>query len=257
MIYIGDTPWGTEQFPNGETIYRTADENSITITMVYENDSDITKLIMAVKYLRDNWRDALFLDMYYVPYSRMDRAIEGYAFSLKYFCQIINELNFSMVSIYDPHSNVTPALINNVNVCYPNISEDKIKLTGADYVFYPDSGAYKKYTEYLDIGSIPYFYGNKRRDLSTGKITEYDLVNAPDINSKNILVIDDICVKGGTFILAAKALKAAGAKTVNLYVTHMEKAIYDGDILKTDWIDHIYTPNTMGIEITSDKITVV
>lgn len=256
MVYINNIPFGEEQFPNGETIYNdVVTYNSSVVRLVYESDSDITKLIMASKYLDNKGISRKLLRMDYVPYSRMDRTIDGFAFSLKFFCQIINDMYFDEVHITDPHSNVTPALIDRVVIEYPHIID--IPVDDNTVVFYPDNGAVKKYSEYIDIGDTPYFYGNKQRDLSTGRITKYELVNAPNIRGKDILIIDDICVKGGTFILAAQALKAAGAKTVNLYVTHMEKAIYDGEVLTTDWIDHVYTMNTMGVEIRSDKITVL
>lgn len=256
MVYINEVPFGTEKYPNGETIYKSfkIDYTKNYIKVVYEDDSDITKMIFAKKCLDNSYgfkNMETILIIYYFPYSRMDRRIDGYLFSLKYICDIINSLNFSRVEIVDPHSIVTPALVDRCYCCYSVpvlITED------CDYLFYPDNGAVKKYTEVFKIYK-PYFYGNKKRDLATGRIEKYELVNVPDINGKNILIIDDICVKGGTFILAAKALKEAGAKTVNLYVSHLENAVYDGDLLTTDWVDHIYTPNTMGIEIKSDKIT--
>lgn len=257
MVLVNGIPFGEKSFPNGETIYNDTRMfgNDGVIRLVYENDSDITKLIMGAKYLDNKCVSRKYLYMDYVPYSRMDRAINGYVFSLKFFCQIINDLYFDTVYIMDPHSNVTSAILDRVVIEYPSIN--KIPTNDNTIIFYPDNGAVKKYSEYIDIGDIPYFYGNKQRDLSTGRITKYELVNAPDIQGKDILIIDDICVKGGTFILAAQALKAAGAKTVNLYVTHMERAIYDGEVLTTDWIDHVYTMNTMGVDICSDKITVL
>ena len=257
MVLVNGIPFGEKSFPNGETIYNdiAVFEQNVVVKMIYENDSDIAKLMMVSKFLDDQMVIDKFLYMDYVPYSRMDRAINGYVFSLKFFCQIINDLYFDTVYIMDPHSNITSAILDRVVIEYPSIN--KIPTNDNTIIFYPDNGAVKKYSEYIDIGDIPYFYGNKQRDLSTGKITKYELVNAPDIQGKDILIIDDICVKGGTFILAAQALKAAGAKTVNLYVTHMEKAIYDGEVLTTDWIDHVYTMNTMGVDICSDKITVL
>ena len=257
MVLVNSIPFGEKNFPNGETIYNdiAVFEQNVVVKMIYENDSDIAKLMMVSKFLDNQMVTDKFLYMDYVPYSRMDRKIDGFAFSLKFFCQIINDMKFDRVYITDPHSNVTPALLDRVVVEYPHIIG--IPVDDNTVVFYPDNGAVKKYSEYIYIGSIPYFYGNKQRDLSTGRITKYELVNAPDIQGKDILIIDDICVKGGTFILAAQALKAAGAKTVNLYVTHMERAIYDGEVLTTDWIDHVYTMNTMGVDICSDKITVL
>lgn len=269
MVYINDVPFGTRNFPNGETIFDT-DKQYIrpvknTIKLVYESDADIFRLIIAKKCLDETIRRckvcrgyryvSVTLHIAYMPYSRMDRQMPTMAFTLKYFAEVINSLNFDNVIIFTPHSNVTPALIDNVGVIY-DIGVDKAyKYSSPDYVFYPDNGACKSFGEHLKYTN--YFYGNKKRELSTGKIEKYELVNAPDINGKNILIIDDLCVKGGTFILAAQVLKAAGAAKVDLFVTHLEKAVYEGELLMTDLIDHIYTVNTLKIPIKSNKITEV
>ena len=63
---------------------------------------------------------------------------------------------------------------------------------------------------------------------------------------KNILIVDDICSRGGTFFHAAKALKAAGAKSVSLYVTHLERTVILGEMASTDGlVDHIYTTKSI------------
>lgn len=61
-----------------------------------------------------------------------------------------------------------------------------------------------------------------------------------------ILIVDDICSKGGTFYHSAKALKAAGAKSVSLYVTHCESSITVGDLAASDGlVDHVYTTKSI------------
>lgn len=267
MIYINNAPFGDKSFPNGETIFDMGTyyvKDAVNeIKLVYESDADIFKLIVAKKCLdkqsKENrvdygWDEAIItLTIAYMPYSRMDRQMSSMAFSLRYVAEVINSLNFDSVTILTPHSNVTPALINNVRTIYDIGVNEAYKYSSPDYVFYPDNGACKSFGEHLKYTN--YFYGNKKRELSTGKIEKYELVNAPDIKGKNILIIDDLCVKGGTFILAAQALKAAGAAKVDLFVTHLEKAVYEGILLTTDWIDHIYTINTLEIPIENDKIT--
>lgn len=267
MIYINNAPFGDKSFPNGETIFDMGTyyvKDAVNeIKLVYESDADIFKLIVAKKCLDEQskenrvdygWDKAIItLTIAYMPYSRMDRQMSSMAFSLRYVADIINSLNFDLVTILTPHSNVTPALINNVKVIYDAGIQEVYRRSAPDYVFYPDNGACKSFGEHLTYTN--YFYGNKKRELSTGKIEKYELVNAPDINGKDILIIDDLCVKGGTFILAAQALKVAGAAKVDLFVTHLEKAVYEGILLTTDWIDHIYTVNTLEIPIENDKIT--
>ena len=76
------------------------------------------------------------------------------------------------------------------------------------------------------------------------------------IKGKNILIIDDICSKGGTFYYAAKELKEAGAANIYLYVTHCENTIHEGELLNSDLIKHIYTTDSI-LTKEHEKITVV
>jgi ribose-phosphate pyrophosphokinase len=93
---------------------------------------------------------------------------------------------------------------------------------------------------------MPYAFGMKNRDWETGQIVGYDIVHPNNVNGKNVLIVDDICSKGGTFYHAAKALKAAGAKSVSLYITHCEKSIILGDLAASDdLVDHVYTTKSI------------
>ena len=65
------------------------------------------------------------------------------------------------------------------------------------------------------------------------------------VNGKDVLIVDDICSRGGTFTRTAKALKAAGAKSICLYVTHCENTIEKGDILTDGLIDTVYTTKSI------------
>ena len=113
----------------------------------------------------------------------------------------------------------------------------------ADVLFYPDEGAMKRYSEQ---SSMPYAFGRKARDWETGKIIGYDVVNSDLVKGKNILIVDDICSRGGTFYHAAKMLKEeCGAKSVSLYVTHLEETVTIGDLPDSGLIDHIYTTHSI------------
>jgi ribose-phosphate pyrophosphokinase len=100
----------------------------------------------------------------------------------------------------------------------------------------------KRYSGEFDI---PYAFGMKKRDWKTGNILGLDLVNPENIEGKNVLIVDDICSRGGTFYHSAKALKAAGAKSVSLYITHCEKSIAHGDLPASQLIDHVYTTHSI------------
>lgn len=95
-------------FTDGSTLY-------IHIRWKYENDAELMYLIMIKKHLDANLADVTYLlTMDYISNGRMDRTKRDCeVFTLKYFCDVINSLNFSRVFILDAHSNVSVALLNN------------------------------------------------------------------------------------------------------------------------------------------------
>jgi len=262
MISVNGLPIGTNCYPNNERILETSDILNLafnikkfTIEMKYATDIDISILSMVKRYLDDTIENPeITLIMKYVPYSRMDRKIKGYMFSLKYFCKMINDLNFHKVMVLDAHSNITTALLDRcfeIDVIqYIEKIVDKVNI---DYVFYPDLGSLKRYSKTLKIWRKT-FYGNKKRDLSNGKIINYELVDCPDIQGKDILIIDDLCSYGGTFKLASEKLKEKGANKVYLYVSHCEDSIYKGDMIKSGLIEKVFTTDSILTDWSSSLI---
>ena len=214
----------------------------------YEDDSELFTLIC----LRKHYSQAeARLWMFYCPHARMDRVKDtNDVFTLKYFAEVINDLNFMQVNILDPHSSVCTALINNVRVlspepyitqAYDDIRKD-IKLAPL-MMFYPDEGSMKRYSS-TALGE--YAFGIKKRDWKTGKIEGLDVAGCVDkIKDSRILIVDDICSRGGTFYHSAKKLKELGAKEIYLYITHCENTILEGELLTSGLIEKIYTTNSI------------
>jgi len=251
MIKINGNHIGEDCYPNNERIFRLPlerfyqDEDFI-IELKYTTDIDLSILNMCKRYLENNFYNSkVTLVMKYIPYSRMDRNINGYMFSLKYFCKFINELYFDEVIVLDPHSNVATALLDRCVEIDLNPYIDKImRRLQIDYVLFPDNGSLKKYTEILTLRKL-YFYGNKKRNLQTGKILYYELIDCPDLKGKNILIIDDLCSKGGTCHHASLKLKELGVNEIYLYFSHCEDSIYDGALLNSGLISKIFTTDSI------------
>ena len=219
---------------------------TITVKWLYEGDSELFTLICVKRHIDYYFNDHdVVLDMPYIPHARMDRvkSVED-VFTLKYFAEVINSLHFNTVYVRDAHSNVSLALLNNVyDWGVRGYIEVAAKKSNAEALFFPDEGAMKRYSEQ---SPMPYAFGMKKRDWETGKILGLDIINTENIVGKNVLIVDDICSKGGTFFYAAKALKAAGAKSVSLYVTHCEKTIVLGELAESDGlVDHVYTTKSI------------
>lgn len=180
----------------------------------------------------------------YLPYARQDRVmVESEPFSLKIFCDLLNSQKFARVTIYDPHSDVAPALIDN---CVVIPQWEIAKWTMAEEYFSerlfisPDAGAYKKLSK-LVADDQRIAIGVKNRDAQ-GKITHTAVFSPIPIEGQDCVIVDDICDGGRTFIELAKVLKQRGAKSVILYVTHgiFSQGI---DVLKPH-IDRVYTTNS-------------
>lgn len=221
------------------------EKETAMISWRYEDDSELFLLICLTKHLRDKGVRRIVLDMPYIPHARMDRVKDqGDVFTLKYFAEIINSLNFSAVYVVDPHSSVSNALINNLHLEDASyIVKRCIGLCSPSLLFYPDEGAMKRYS---DKANRPYAFGIKRRDWQTGKILGLDVAGETSlIAGKDILIVDDICSRGGTFYHSAKKLKEMGANKVYLFVTHCENTILQGDLLDSGLIERVYTTNSI------------
>ena len=233
MIRVENIAIQPNHFPDSTLLLKISEEviancsmtDDIVIDWFYENDAELFTLICVKRYLDEHYYEvAIHLNLPYIPHARMDRVKNDEdVFTLKYFCEVINSLNFTTIWVRDAHSNVSLALLNNVKEepVKPFII-NAIGQSDADVLFFPDEGAMKRYSGDFQM---PYAFGMKKRDWETGKILGLNIINAEVVKDKNVLIVDDICSRGGTFYHAAKALKAAGAKSVSLYVTHCEETI--------------------------------
>ena len=265
MIKVNDEIIKIERFPDGTPKINIDPEmieekeynfvNWITINWLYESDEELFYLFLIKKHIEKFFVDAHYvLILPYIPNARMDRVKnQDEVFTLKYFCDFINSLNFDIVWVLDPHSYVSEALINDVEVGQPDgyiltaiksMCSNYPDITKEDWmVFYPDEGAMKRYSTNLPY---KYAFGIKRRDWSTGKIEGLDVAGCVDeIKDKVILIVDDICSRGGTFYHSAKKLKELGAKAVYLYITHCENTILEGELLTSGLIEKVYTTNSI------------
>lgn len=222
-------------------------ENDPIIGWWYENDSELFALYSLKQHLQRFGYDKVHLFMPYIPNARMDRVKRPEdVFTLKYFAEFINFMSFASVTVLDPHSTVSEALIENIQIIRPGsyIKEAIRRINSSNLLmFYPDEGAMKRYSGAVNI---PYAFGFKRRDWQTREILELEIMGAKDlIKGSDILIADDICAKGDTALYTAKTLKAHGAEKVYLFVTHCENTISKNEVLTTGLIEQVYTTDSI------------
>lgn len=266
MLKINNQEFGNEYFGNNEAIYKDVElgNSENTIQLNFEDTRDIANLVMAVEYIRDEKPDSeIVLIIPYLPYSGMDRKINNQVFSLKLFANVLNKLNFSKVEVLDLHNEeVADKFIRNIkHMDINHFISQAIADFKPDIIYFPDKGAMKKYPSIVDTKGLPVIHGNKVRDLENkGKIISYETItDGIDITGKRVLVIDDICRKGGTFTWAASELTKLGVSEVALYVSHCETGIFDGNVLEPNSaVSKVYTndsePGFMQLMTSVDNV---
>lgn len=258
MIKLNGDPIKIDSFPDGTILMKQGLVGNIGthIEWKYENDREFLALIYLVKHLRSKSINRISLYMPYIPNARMDRVKNlNDVFTLKYFAEVLNSLDFYAVKVLDPHSSVSEALINNLWVDQPKDYIEKAigDINGGWFnyntigeklmMFYPDEGAMKRYSGMV---KLPYAFGIKKRDWETGKILGLDVSgNVDAIAGKDILIVDDICSRGGTFYHSAKKLKELGANNIYLYISHCENTILEGELLTSGLIEKVYTTDSI------------
>jgi ribose-phosphate pyrophosphokinase len=187
------------------------------------------------------------LFMKYIPNARADRRFgAGQSFSLKVFSNIINSLNFSKVTALDPHSDVSSALIDNIEIISQEVGFGwqlpEIKKISNDFILCaPDVGASKKIFDVMKyIDRDDYIQAVKVRDVSNGNIIACSIPDR-DLQGRAVVIVDDICDGGASFIHLSKHLKDANCGKIILYTSH---GIYSKglDPLKGN-IDYVFTSN--------------
>ena len=250
MIRLNGEVVESGRFPDGTSLMKQeiahyVYKNGAKIEWFFENNEELIILIYLTKHLRQNGVKDVYLNLPYIPNARNDRVknVED-VFTLKYFADIINYLNFNYVQVMDAHSYVSLALIDRVVPCTPDLYvSNAIENCNPDMLFFPDEGSQKRYSS---IAQMEYAFGIKKRDWETGKIEGLEVAGCIDkIKDSRILIVDDICSRGGTFYHSANKLKEFGAKEIYLYVTHCENTILEGELLTSGLIEKVFTTNSI------------
>lgn len=205
----------------------------------------LAQLVDAVRHVTDVL--VSHLELPWLPWARQDRhMVAGDSFALKVFARHLNALGFDKVKVLDPHSDAAGAAIDNFvtvpqEVCLlhsPTLARQFQQQ--ALMLVAPDAGALKKIDAVARAtGASEYAVLTKKRDVASGNLTGFALVSG-DVKGRDVLIVDDLCDAGGTFIGSAQVLRDAGARNVSLYVTHgiFSKGVEN---LLSNGIDAIYT----------------
>jgi len=154
------------------------------------------------------------------------------SFELKLVGDFINSCNFSKVHVFHPHSDVTHMAIDNCRIIDNSIFLQMVlddiaisRLNINDYthpiLLSTDAGSYKWLNKVADVIDFKgELYGaSKSRDIITHKLTQ--VIDRQDFEGRTILIVDDLCVFGGTFIGLSNLLKERNCGDLYLAISHI------------------------------------
>lgn len=176
---------------------------------------------------------------------------DGESSGLKLVCNFLNNMKANF-KIFHPHNaEVVEALIDNVEIIDNFFFirtvlaqiEDKNNLT----LMSSDAGSFKplmKLCEKIDWRGET-ISASKSRSYNpvTNKSELVQILNVKDLQGKDVLIVDDICVYGGTFKGLSKLLKSKNCGKLYLAVSHMTVQNLGEDPV-TNYFDTVFTTNS-------------
>lgn len=242
-----DIPFKTFTFPDGqphfELLLKEQDGWEATIEVAITSPKDLFEVLLAKQVMSANGY-VVSLDLRYLMGGRMDRAIDHLQpFTLSAVSSILLGAGFRKIRVLDPHSETSLRLLGAERVM-PRGPVDKV-LSQYDprttCLVAPDKGATDR-VRLLGRERFHIVQGLKVRDLATGNLSGFE-VRDVNLAYSTFLILDDICDGGWTFVGLAKELRGAGAKKVDLFVTH---GLFSKGLGALQSLDHIYTTDTVS-----------
>ena len=159
----------------------------------------------------------------YIPFllhSQGDRRFNhNSCHELRLICNFLNQMNWKSINLFHPHNaEVVEALIPNVNIIdNSELVKKVIKEVNPDVLISLDAGGYKSLSKVADkIGWDKELVSfSKSRDHGDVKMIAPNV----DLENKTVLIVDDICIYGGSLVKCLRLLPKSTKRYV--CVSHM------------------------------------
>jgi phosphoribosylpyrophosphate synthetase len=237
---------------------------SISVDPTTKGDDYLWEIYLVLDALHRTFKDdGKLRRLLYIPYlahARADRVFEvGNAFPLNLFMKHLI-LQFDEIFLTDPHSSwceehLPPEMLN-IKYQHQCFIETVKDIKSGDILISPDKGATQKIyklQQALDYRMVAtkVIEASKERDIETGRVIGTSLPDI-DLSGKVCWIVDDISDGNGTFVPLAQKLREAGAKEVNLYVTHLIAAKGLGNLFGI--INKLYNYQVVGNYINMEDV---
>lgn len=231
---------------------------SVTLRCRLQSSDEIMEMFLVHDILSRKYPLARFtLFIPYMPYARQDRVCaEGDAFSFDLFCRLLDVIKPIKIIAVDLHSDAGKrCLMDNTAAEIVVFDQEQIFLNNptlrnkarTSILVSPDRGARNKTARLAEASFTSMIVAEKTRDPNTGYLSGFKVVDGEHLICNNdLLIVDDICDAGGTFIGLAKELMKHSPKSLSLYVTH---GIFSNGLKVFENIfETIYTTDSFSVD---------
>lgn len=243
-----EVPFSTTIFPDGTSQVWKLDKDKFDaegdnyILWLFESEAELFHVCQLAHLCYEVLDSSIDLVCPYLPYGRQDKEVHNEkSFALMTFKEVLYNAGICRIETFDAHSKSD--MVYPTDVASPSeFHRTLFNREGYDLVCYPDKGAAERY---MRTTSHPFIWAEKVRDQLTGVITGLKVVsNSQEIAGKKILIIDDICDGGMTFIKVAEALAPFKPSQVDLAVSH---GLFSKgkQVLHDAGIKNIFTTNSL------------
>lgn len=204
-------------FPDGEPQIEILTDlcnlkEDITLHCRICNPEDLFILMQTMDILN---RHEIVVDIfiYYLMGSRMDRLMGyGRPVTKKIINKVLKSFDCNNINIIEPHSDY---YFEDYECEGTSLSQQFVRDHPEYQLVAPDHGAVERYNGLQFVG-----VGNKVRDVETGKITNFEFIFDEIDEERPILVVDDLCDGGGTFVGLVTEMRKHTQAPIDIYVTH-------------------------------------
>jgi ribose-phosphate pyrophosphokinase len=232
------TQYKAWQFPGGEihfklntdfmkALHDSPARSPLHILARINTPSKFLFVCLMIDAIAKDYDNEIYLMIPYFPYQQADRDFaEGEPFALPTIIKMLATTRVKQVGVFDPHSDVTPALLHAAFpavVVYDNSTfiQNVLSNIGTEVTLLsPDAGAYKKIFKLADkigyLGSVE--SANKFRKHDTGEV--FVRLSTDDFGGRDVLIVDDICMGGATFLALAQQVRERNVGRLYLAVSH-------------------------------------
>lgn len=225
--------WGVNRFPDGQIQFFTEhderlciDGSGVTVACSLTDSECVDFLFQILSTIR-----VVHVRVVYLYGARSDKHIAGTRMVCNVPAMLFNLLETTYAnSLHWPKNQTTFEFISphchklikdrfappNGRMLFP-IHPDALA-GGYDLWVFPDKSAYERFSDQVPIGVVA-VNCIKVRDQTTGEIIRHEIPGLGD--ARRILVVDDLCDGGRSFIDVAAIAKASGSKPeLALAITH-------------------------------------